>query len=374
MKVLFIVVNVDWFFLSHRKEIAMEASKQGYKVTIIANDTGFGRTIQNLGLNFINYPMDRASLNLWSGLKSFYFLYKVYQRAHPDVVHHVGLKVIFLGGLAATLTKVKGVVNAISGLGVSFAEEQTEKFKTRLYIFVLAILHRSWNLNVIFQNNEDKSIFLENSIISKPQAILIKGSGIDLHEYHFSAERETLKLKILLTARMLLDKGILEFIEAASILKSEYSKIIEFILCGGLDENPKAISRERLEGLVDGDYIKWLGYRTDVKHLLQESHIVVLPSYYREGLPKSLIEAAAIGRPIITTNSVGCKDVVEDGVNGFLIPIKDSVALANKLKILIDNRKLRIEFGEKSRILAEREFSIKNVIDKHLKIYSKLDY
>jgi glycosyltransferase involved in cell wall biosynthesis len=180
------------------------------------------------------------------------------------------------------------------------------------------------------------------------------------------------KIRILFTARMIKEKGVFELIDAANILRNKYPDKIEFLLCGGLDDNPNAISKETLESLCDNDYIRWLGYRTDVKHLLEKSHIIAFPSYYKEGLPKSLIEACAIGRPIVTTDSIGCRDAVVDGYNGFLIPIKNSKVLSEKLEILIENKELRIQMGRNSRRLAEQHFSIKTVIAKHLEIYNQL--
>jgi glycosyltransferase involved in cell wall biosynthesis len=180
------------------------------------------------------------------------------------------------------------------------------------------------------------------------------------------------KIKILFTARMIKEKGVFELIEASEILREKYRDKIQFLLCGGLDDNPNAISKKTLESLCDGAYIQWLGYRTDVKELLEQSHIMAFPSYYKEGLPKSLIEACAVGRPIVTTDSIGCRDTVIDGFNGFLIPVKDSKALAAKLEILVEDKNLRRKMGENSRKLAEKDFSIKNVIEKHIEIYNYL--
>lgn len=171
---------------------------------------------------------------------------------------------------------------------------------------------------------------------------------------------------------MVKEKGVLVLIEAAEKLRKDYSDKIDFWLCGGLSNNPNGIKESELRAKCDGSYIQWLGFRTDVKELLQKACIVAFPSYYREGVPKSLIEAAAIGRPIITTNSIGCKDTVEDGFNGFLIPIKNSDVLADKLKILIDNKDLRLKMGKNSRKIAERDFSLENVVNKHLEIYNHL--
>ena len=177
---------------------------------------------------------------------------------------------------------------------------------------------------------------------------------------------------MIFTARMVREKGTMVLIEAAEKLREEYEDKVDFWLCGRLSATPGSITEEELHTACDGSYIQWLGFRTDVKELLQQASIVAFPSWYREGVPKSLIEAAAIGRPIVTCNSIGCKDVVDDGVNGFLVPIKDSQALADKLRILIEDKDLRIRMGKAAREKAEREFSLNKVVQKHLEIYRKL--
>jgi glycosyltransferase involved in cell wall biosynthesis len=225
---------------------------------------------------------------------------------------------------------------------------------------------------VIFQNEEDKSVFIDNKIINENQSCKIKGSGIDLHIYRYTAEPHDDPVRILFTARMLRDKGAIELVDAANLLKERYYHKIQFLLIGDIDNNPKALSRSELESMIDDEYIKWLGYRTDIRELLEQSHIFAFPSYYREGLPKSLIEACAVGRPIVTTNSTGCKDCVIDGYNGFLVPIRDSQTLAERLELLINDKQLRITMGINSRKIAERDFSIDNVVEKHLVIYNKL--
>lgn len=368
---LFIVVNVDWFFLSHRKEIAIAAKNEGYDVTIVTKDTGKRPDIERLGLRFIDLPMNRSGQNIKEELHTCWFLYRLYKKEKPSVVHHVGLKTILWGTLAAKLAGVKGVVNAVSGLGVFFSEEN-KSMVARLLPKVLRFSHHRPNLAVIFQNDEDKDLFLRNGIIKEKQAFYIKGSGVDLNEYCYTSEPETGNIRVLLTARMIEEKGIFVLTDAAELLREQYQNKVEFLLCGGLDDNPKAIKKEELEAKCDGKYIQWLGYRTDVLDLLKDCHIVAFPSYYKEGLPKSLIEATAIGRPIVTTDSIGCRETVVDGYNGFLIPIKNSKALADKLQVLFDNKELRIKMGRNSRMLAERDFSIENVIEKHLKIYSLL--
>ena len=180
------------------------------------------------------------------------------------------------------------------------------------------------------------------------------------------------KLKVLFTARMVEDKGVLVLIDAADRLRPEYVGKVQFLLCGGLDTNPLAITKERLEQLCDGDYIQWLGRRDDVHELLEHCHLFAFPSYYKEGLPKSCIEAAAVGRPIITCDSTGCRDTVVDGRTGYLIPKKDSSALSERLKKLFDDERLRKEMGRNARIYAEQMFSVEEVVKEHLSVYKKL--
>lgn len=368
---LYILVNVDWFFLSHRLQIALAAQKAGWDVTIVTADTGKLKDIEAKGLKAINLPMSRSGMNIKEELGTLSFLYKLYKKERPDVVHHVGMKTILWGTLAAKFAGVNGVVNAVSGLGGFFAEDN-KSMLAKVMPKVLKFSHNQKNLLVIFQNQEDRAMYVKKGIISDSQARFIKGSGVNLQEFCYTPEPLDGKVKIILTARMIVEKGIFLLTEAAEKLRAEYEDKVEFLLVGGLDDHPGAIIKEQLDNVCDGKYIKWLGYRSDVKELLQQSHIVAFPSYYMEGLPKSLIEACAIGRPIITTQSIGCKDTVDDCVNGFLIPPKDVDALASKLRVLIDNPEMRESMGKASRAKAEKEFSLDVVIEKHLSIYKEL--
>ena len=371
MKKLFIVVNVDWFFLSHRKDVALATQKAGWEVIIVTADTGKLKDIEALGLKTINLPMSRSGMNIIQELGTLNFLRKLYKREKPDVVHHVGMKTILWGTLAAKFSKVNGVVNAISGLGGFFAEDN-KGLMARVMPKVLKFSHDRKNLLCIFQNNEDKGLYVKNGIIKEGQARYIKGSGVNLKDFCYTPEPTEGKIHVILTARMIVEKGIFILTEAAEKLRPKYEDKVEFLLVGGIDDHPGAITKEQLEAVCDGKYIQWLGYRTDVKELLQSSHIVAFPSYYMEGLPKSLIEADAIGRPVITCNSVGCKEAVIDGYNGYLIPTKDVDALIEKLDILLGDAKLRQEMGRNSRKYAEENFSIDVVIERHLKIYEEL--
>lgn len=369
---LFIIVNVDWFFLSHRLPIALAAQREGWDVTIVTADTGKLKDIEALGLKVINLSMSRSGMKNSEEFGTLQFLYSLYKREKPDVVHHVGMKTILWGTLAAKFAKIKGVVNAVSGLGKFFAKDEKSLKLGIVVPILLKYSHHRKNLLVIFQNQEDRVLYVRNRIVEERQTRYIKGSGVDLKEFCYTPEPSSKKVKVILTARMIVEKGVFVLTDAAELLRKEYESKAEFWLVGGIDDHQGAITKEQLDAVCDGNYIKWLGYRTDVKELLQQSHIMAFPSYYQEGLPKSLIEANAIGRPIITTNSIGCKDTVDDGVNGFLIPPKDSQALASKLRVLIDHPEMRQTMGKAARAKAEQEFSLDVVIDKHLKIYKEL--
>ena len=371
MQKLFIIVNVDSFFLSHRKDIAVRAKEEGYDVTIVASDTGRAEEIRSLELKFHSLPINKTGLNLREEAKTLSYIYRLIGQERPDIVHLVGMKLILWGGLAARLRNVRLIVSAVSGLGVMFSPEYNMGLRKLMSGGVLAVMrfiHKVGGSYCIFHNTEDLELFVKNRIVSRQYCVRTMGSGIDLNEYRYSPEPQEGKIRVLFTARMVEDKGVL----AAEKLRSEYGDKVEFLLCGGLETNPLAVSKERLEELCDGVYIQWLGRRSDVLQLLSQSHIFAFPSYYKEGLPKSCIEANAVGRPVITCDSTGCRDAVIDGKTGFLIPIKDSEALAAKLKTLFDAPALRTQMGCNARRFAEDAFSIENVIQAHLDIYQKI--
>ena len=375
MRKLFIVVNEDSFFLSHRKDIAVRAKEEGYDVTIVASDTGKAGEIRSSGLKFHDLPINKTGLNLREEAKTLSYLYRLIGQERPDIVHLVGMKLILWGGLAARLRNVRLTVSAVSGLGVMFSPEYNRGLRKLMSGGVLAVMrfiHKSGRAYCIFHNTEDLELFVRNRIVSREYCVRTMGSGINLNEYKYSPEPQEGKIRILFTARMVEDKGVLVLIDAAEKLRAEYGDRVEFLLCGGLETNPLAVSKEKLEELCDGVYIQWLGRRSDVLQLLEQSHIFAFPSYYKEGLPKSCIEATAIGRPVITCDSTGCRDTVIDGETGFLVPVKDSDSLAAKLKVLLDDSDLRIAMGRKARIFAENTFSLEDVIQAHLHIYQNI--
>ena len=368
---LLIIVNEDRFFLSHRKEVALAAQKAGWDVTIVCKDTGQRKDVEALGLKMLELPVNPTGMNPVQEFKTWRFLLRLYRKNQDAVVHHVGLKNILWGGLAAKFTRIHGVVNAVSGLGTIFSGNQLG-MTAKGILTIMRFSNKRKNVKVIFQNQEDKNLFLRHGIVDESQIEFIKGSGVDLNDFKYVPEPENGTVKVVFSARMVKEKGVIELIEAAEQLRQDYEGKVEFWLCGRLANNADAVSKEELETRCDEKYIQWLDFQKDMKSILEKCHIVAFPSYYREGVPKSLIEACAVGRPIVTTDSVGCKDVVDDGVNGFLIPVRNSEILAQKLRILIDDKDLRIKMGKASRKKAEQEFGIENVVKKHLEIYENL--
>ena len=371
-KKLFIVVNQDWFFLSHRLAIGIAAKDAGYDVTVVCEDTGVSEKIRNAGLKTIDLPIDKAGTDIKEEIKTFRFLYKLFRRERPDIVHLVGLKTMLWGSLAARLAGVKAIVSAVCGLGVLFDEEHAQSFMSRTILKVLRLTHNQKRVKVIFQNNDDRDIFINARIVKPKQCAFTNGSGIDLHKYEYTPEPDSEVVKVIFTGRIVEDKGILVLIDAAKKMETEYKGKVQFLLCGGLDTNPNGITEEQLGSKCDGEYIQWLGYRKDILDLLKQSHILAFPSWYREGLPKSVIEAEAIGRPVVTTDSVGCRDTVIDGWNGYMVPVKDPYAVVVALKKLIDNKELRLELGRNAREFAVNKYDITDVIKVHLDVYGEL--
>lgn len=382
---LIIIINEDRFFLSHRLPLALAALNEGYDVTLVAKDTGrkqecidacqFASDNENGGENshygrfcYVDFPVNPTGMNPMQELKTLQWLMRLFRKERPNVVHLVGVKCMLWGGLAAKLTHVPVVINAVSGLGVMFSAPKLGMV-AKTMLGIMRFSNQKKGVYLIFQNNDDKALFTKHNVMKEEQCRFIKGSGVDLKEFDYTPEPASDKVHVIFTARMVKEKGVCDLVDAAKLLREDYKDKVEFWLCGGLSANPKALKEHELKEMCDGEYIQWLGFRSDVKELLMKSHIVAFPSYYREGVPKSLIEASAIGRPIITCNSVGCKDVVENAENGYLIEPRDVETLAKRLKRLIDNPTLRHEMGLKNREFAIRDFSIEKVIKVHMELY-----
>lgn len=369
MKIAF-VVNVDWFFISHRLPLAKYALERGDEVFLLTADSGRKTELEVLGIRFVEIPFQRSGSNPFHEAKCIRKLKQAYTRIQPDVVHHITLKAALLGSIAAKLTGQKRVVNAISGFGYNFTDERKGVVPS-IVKTMIRIAFKSTYFQFILQNPDDVATVKSLKLVPDENVNLIKGSGVDLKEYYYSPLIQKEKIEVLFPARILRDKGVVELIEAANILRGKYEGKVRFVLAGDCDEeNPAVLHEDELKPMLIGGYIDWVGYQKKMVPLYQKCDIVALPSY-REGLPKSLIEACAIGRPIVTTDTIGCKECVDEGINGFKIPIKSIEPMADVLKILIDDFALREKMGLASRKKAEEEFSIENVIYKTFAIYNQ---
>lgn len=368
---LMFVVNVDWFFLSHRLPIALEARRQGFEVHIATGLTDRLKDLEQAGLIVHPLVLDRSSASIGNAVATVAQLVKAFRGVRPDVVHLVTIKPVLLGGIAARLAKVPAVVAAVSGLGFVFMAQGLRAALRRKVVgamYRLALGHR--NTKVIFQNAEDKGSLLRITGLSHEQTTMIRGSGVDLASYEVTPEPSGVPV-VLMAARLLADKGVLEFIEAARLL-NQRGCVVRMVLVGSVDPaNPTSVAHDQLQNWVREDLIEHWGHRSDMPVVLSAANIVVLPSY-REGLPKVLAEAAACGRAVVTTDVPGCRDAIVPNVSGVLVPPRDAAALADAIVSLVANAPARARMGSAGRQLAESAFDVKQVVAEHMNIYGKL--
>ncbi|RDH43211.1 glycosyltransferase family 4 protein [Zooshikella ganghwensis] len=370
IKLLFIV-NDPAFFLSHRLPVALEAKKRGYDVHVA---TSLGRSVQDIQKKgFIHHylPISRSGMNIINEIKTFKAILLLLRKVNPQLVHLVTLKPVLYGAVAARISKVPAVVAAVSGLGYIFTDMSLKAFFLRKIVtigYYFAFQHP--NIHIIFQNYDDLSVIQKLIALEEGKTTTIRGSGVDLASFCPIPEPQGVPT-VVLASRMLKDKGVVEFVDAAKIvLKNNF--FAKFLLIGDVDiGNPNSITIDQLKSWHNSGVVVWKGFSNDIKSELSGAHIVVLPSY-REGLPKVLIEAAACGRAVITTDVPGCRNAIDVNKSGLLVPVKDSKALADAIEKLLLNSDIRKAMGKQGRKFAERMFDINSVVDKHLIIYSHL--
>ncbi len=303
-----------------------------------------------------------------SEMRSLWEIYKLYKKVRPDIVHHVTIKPVLYGSFVARFLKIPGVVNAFSGLGHIFI---AKGWKAAMSRFLIALGYRVAfkhpNCMGIVQNTDDECVLQSYSVLTKAQTVLIKGSGVDLAKYDVVPEPEG-KPVVTLASRLIAEKGINEFIAAARIVKNA-----QFMLVGDVDKgNPSALNEDVIKQWVQEGVIKWIGFSKDINSTFKNSSIVVLPSY-REGLPKVLIEALACGRPIVTTDTAGCREMIDFvNPNGILVPVKNINELAVSIQCLVDDRAMRAAMGRYGRNWAEKNFAIETIVAETLEVYEKL--
>ena len=390
---LIIAVNEDTFFLSHRVSVAEAAKDAGMEVIVTCSDTGHASEIIRRGFIYEPMPIAPRSLSPMDEWRVIRFLASLIRKYPDSILHFVGMKLILAGNIAVRLTpSPRGIVNAVSGLGILFMNPSGKMQKLLFSVLRLA-KNRKIPTRTIFQNFEDQEVFRKAGLIGNNEAAYIKGSGVSLEQFHPAENKEkrtfasaspcdtssdvspsesSRNMIVLFAGRLLKSKGVEDIISAAELLRPKWEGRVEFRICGGLSSKINAITKEEMETLTDGRYIKWLGNRSDMDVLMQEADIMVYPSYYREGVPRVLLEASASGLPIITCDSVGCRDTVEDGVNGFLVPPQSPAQIAEKIDRLLSDTPLRIRMGKESRRIAIRDYSLNDVVRAHLAIYTSL--
>ncbi len=369
-KLLYLVTE-DWFFLSHRLPLARAAKEAGYDVIVVTRVDQGGQKILDEGFRLVPVEFSRSHAKPIRDFLTLLTIIRIYFQQKPDLVHHVALKPVVYGSIASMVTRIPVTVNALTGLGFVFSSSKKKAFLLRSIIKPVL----KWFLSrksawVIVQNPDDQRLLINEKMVRKEKLFLIKGSGVDPEVYYPGSEQHE-AINVILTGRMLRDKGVIEFVEAAKIILRSGANA-RFILIGDIDpESPSSLTREELTSWVESGVVEWLGYRKDMPELLRNSDIVCLPSFYGEGVPKSLIEAAACGKPIVTTDAPGCREIVRDGVNGFLVPVRNVEALAKAIQTLLDDPGLREMMGKKGREMVIKEFTEEKVITETLSLYKK---
>lgn len=370
---LLFVVNVAWFFLSHRLAIAAAARDGGMDVHLAADveDPSEEAAVEAAGVTFHRIGLSRSGIGPSGEVTTLAGLARVMKSLRPDVVHNVTAKPVIYGSVVAKALRVRGIVNAVSGFGYAYGGAGDRKTiasaMDRAYRFAFG----GDRVRVVVQNSEDAAEVVRICPAAAGRIRLVRGSGVDLGRFAPSDEPQGDPV-VVMTARMLRDKGVVEFCEAAgNLLRSGIRA--RFLLAGRVDpSNRTAFSATELTELCRRTGAEWVGDCRDVPELLRRCHIVCLPTYYREGVPKALLEACATQRPIVATDMVGCRDVVQDGVNGLLVQSRSIESLVVALGRLIADPALRRRMGRAGRARAEQEFDVRQVVHRHMKIYQEL--
>ena len=371
---LLIVVTEDWYFLSHRLQLAKEAARRGLRVTIATGPGERSADIRHAGFEHRVFALDRRSLNLWREVQTLRALTALMRDLRPSLVHLVAAKPIMYGNIAASLAGGPPVLNAVAGLGYLYMGGGVGRraLRAAYELTFRTLVRRRPEARVLVQNPDDAQFLLERRMVKSEQLVCITGSGVDIQRFAPSPEPTGTPTVVLMHSRMLWDKGVAELVEAARQLRARGVPNFIVRLAGDPDpHNPAAISLEQLRDWSNEGVVEWIGRADDIPAELRRCHIACLPSY-REGAPLSLLEAAASGRPIVTTDVPGCREVVHHDRNGLLVPVRDARGLADALQRLILDSDLRRRLGACGRERAEREFSSDVVNDKIISTYFQM--
>lgn len=375
MKILYLI-NHRPFFVSHRLPIALNMKSNGHEVHLLtgkSNDKNMEKyAAKQLKKNDIKsnvLDFNSANTNLFESIKTLSKTYKFIKKLNPDLIHTASMKAIILSGLCCLLIK-KPIVIAFSGFGYIFTESKNLKTQSLKFIieFLLKIIFINKKKHIIVQNKFDFNYLFKNFNLNKKDISILNGSGVILNNVKNNIKKNNI---VLFPSRILIHKGIIEFIEAAKFLKKKYNNW-KFLAVGSYEgDNPTNLDLKYLKQVEKNNIVSFLNYTPKINYFFNKSKIVCLPTY-REGTPKSLIDACALGLPIITTKIPGCHLVVKSGYNGYKVPVKNINSLINKLEILIKSQTIRKKFSKNSFLIAKRYFDIKIIIAKHSKIYQKV--
>ena len=365
-KVLYLVTE-DWYFCSHRLSLARCARQAGYDVVVATRVGVDGPRICSEGFKLIPIRMRRRTMAPWRELATVAELFRLYREERPDIVHHVAMKPVIYGSIAARLGSERVVINALAGLGFVFSSHGVKAgFLKPLIKLALKWLATGRGSRMVVQNDDDATV-LQRLGVGRHRVSVIKGSGVDLEAFAPLPEPDGPPV-VGMVSRMLWDKGVGELVESARILKNKGEKIRVRLVGAPDPENPASITEGQLHEWREEGLVEWSGYLDDVAAVWAQAHIAVLPSY-REGMPKALLEAAACARPIITCDVPGCREIVRDGENGILVPAKDPSALAQAIIRLARDATLRRQMGARGRQRVVHEFGEQTVIEKTLALY-----
>ena len=370
-RILFLLAS-DWYFYWHRLAVAERIAARGYDVHVAAPGGRFRAVIETAGLQFHPIQIDRQGLNPFKDIATIKGVVELYRGLQPDLVHHVAVKPIIYGSMAAKITNVPVIVNAMPGLGYVFVSQQ---LKARLIRPAVAaafrLLVNARNSRVIVENHDDMKRWVAWRVMRPDRIVVSPGCGVDIDSFRPSPEPPGLPL-VILPARLLFYKGVGEFIGAARILKARGIRA-RFALVGEGDEgNPACVPSDLLRQWQNEGVVELFGWHEDMAEILAQCHVVCLPSHGGEGVPRSLLEAAASGKPIVATDVSGCRDVVRDGENGFLVPARQVAPLADAIERLVHDAEMRRVMGERGRKRALAEFSVDIVAAQTLQVYEEL--
>lgn len=368
---LILFANTDWYLYNFRRSLALGARSKGYDVLLVSPSGQYGKKLVDLGLRWIPAPMERDSLNPLREIALVYWLWRLVRAEQADVVHGFTIKSAIYGAIAARLGGAARV-NAVAGLGYVFISNAPKAQILRPIVrSLMRVALGGSRARLVLQNEDDVGMFVRSGLASPDNIRLIPGSGVDCELFKPSKGAERKVFSVVLAARMLWDKGVREFVEAAELLRGE-GRDIRFVLAGMPDPgNPATIPESVLQEWHSSGVVEWLGHVDNMPHLLASADIVTLPSY-REGLPKSLIEAAACGRPLIATDVPGCRSVITDGVDGMLVRVRDSKGLASAIARLHDDPLLAQRLGDAARAKAIAEYDDRIIVHRTLAVYEEL--